>query len=140
MSNCKICKVPMLVVSKKEKLCTGCEEGQLYKIAEYIGEGLLWHRVPVQQYKEKWGGIRVYCDLGWRHVEDIIHPGGMRSVRLVGQWQLPTWLYLLSIRYHKWVYFRVYARATRLWPHKIEAIVNHADYPELLEDLIYGSP
>lgn len=109
--------------------------------AEYIGLTLRkWWRVPVRDYKEKFGSVRVYCRLGWYQFHDITHPGYVYS-------RYPDWLWYLDCYYgnricsilnwvvipiHSLVYGWMYHRAVRRWPHLRREILSCADYRELL--------
>ncbi len=101
-------------------------------------------RIGVRDWKEKWGTVRVYCDLGWHSLLSITHPGWMHYGRY------PKWLMHLDIfwlpkligplnrivvPWHKLVYRQVYKRALKRWPHLAEEILVAADWPELLEGL-----
>jgi hypothetical protein len=109
--------------------------------AEYIGTNLRkWGRIDVRQYKEKWGTVRVYCNLGWHQIHCITHPGHCFN-------RYPQWLWQLDCRYgryvaqllnkvvvpyHVWLYRRVYRLAVNKWPHLEKEITCQADYQELL--------
>lgn len=111
--------------------------------ASYIGDGLrFWGRVSVQQYKEKYGTVRVYCSLGLHDWHQLTHPGYAYN-----QW--PRWLWPLNFKgewlkrllnrgvypFHCWLYRRYYKEAVRRWPHLREEILSVADYDELLGGL-----
>ncbi len=112
--------------------------------ARFIGTNLVrWGRINVRDYKEKYGTVRVYCDLGWYQFHSITHPSYCYS-------QYPKWLWSLDCRYgwrlirplnwiavpyHKWLYRRVYRLAVRRWPHLTAEILACADYHELLVGL-----
>lgn len=109
--------------------------------ARYIGLGLRkYFRVPVQDYKEKYGTVRVYCHFGWHQFHDITHPGYAFS-------RYPKWLWKLDCRFgrfliaplnvlvrplHVWAYKSYYSAAIRKWPHLRLEILSGADYSELL--------
>lgn len=109
--------------------------------AEYIAMRLRrWGRVSVTDYKEKFGTVRVYCNLGWTQFHSVFKPGYVYS-----QW--PRWLWSLDCRYgyrilqplnrivvpfHAWLYTDTYKRAIRKWPHLRLEILNGADYSHLL--------
>ena len=113
--------------------------------AEYIGTRLIkWGRVDVRQWKEKFGGVRVYCSLGFVDWQQITHPGYAFI-----QW--PAWLYwdiferldwlrrllnLAVLPYHQWLYLRIYSRAVEKWPHLRAEILESSDYEELLQPLL----
>lgn len=116
----------------------------LDEAATYIGEGLRKWRVDVRQYKEKWGELRCYCDLGIRMWHQIFWPGYVAN-------QYPWhWLWVLDIRlwwiwpplnrcfiapFHAYLYRRYHRRAIEKWPHIREEILGWPDYPELLKGL-----
>ena len=113
--------------------------------AEYIGTRLIkWGRVNVRQWKEKFGGVRVYCSLGFVDWQQITHPG-----HAFIRW--PSWLYwglfehlhwlqwlvnLLVLPYHRWLYARIYRLAVEKWPHLREEILEPADHEEFLQPLL----
>lgn len=110
----------------------------------FIGEGLCRWRIDVMQYKEKFGGARVYCTLGLLSFEQLIRPGWAMS-----QW--PYWARWLEytrparllrhcinwavMPFHRWIYRWYYQEAVRRWPHLRDEIVEPADWPELLKGL-----
>lgn len=114
--------------------------------AQFIGEYLLkWGRVPVRDYKEKYGTVRVYCSLGWHHLHDIFYSGHAYS-------RFPRWLWLFDLRYgpkvlkysglshlsfvfHKALYRRAYKLAIKKYPEIRENILVTADWKEFLEGL-----
>lgn len=112
--------------------------------AKYIADFLTkFGRVSVFDYKEKFGEVRVYCNLGWTSLHSIIYPGYAYS-------QFPQWLWVLDlkfftyvlkipnrivIRYHSALYRLAYKYAVKKWPHLHDEILNAADFPELLEGL-----
>ena len=113
---------------------------------EFIGEGLKkWGRVNVHQYKEKFGGVRVYCTFGLQSLEQLIRPGWCYA-----RW--PVWLRVLTelgwvarkglhvaniavVPYHTWLYRRFYRLAVKKWPHLHDEIIEPADWHEFLEGL-----
>lgn len=111
--------------------------------AQYIGLGLrIWGRVPVRDYKEKYGTIRVYCSFGWWSIHDITHPGWAyiqyksKLLRYLNyaEWfnrifRLVNWV---VVPYHTWLYTYLYGQALRKWPHLRLEILTGADFPELL--------
>jgi hypothetical protein len=112
--------------------------------ARYIGLNLRrWGRVPVRDYKEKWGTARVYCSFGWYSIHDITHPGyawirykrnGLMWHLNYARWISPAFTILnMVIRpYQQWLYTYFYGRALRKWPHLRLEILSGADYSELL--------
>jgi hypothetical protein len=118
--------------------------------ADYIGLTLRKWRVPVRGWKEKYGTVRVECDLGWASLHDITHPGHCymryRSKLLIALsnamsrawWWRPV--FHLSRTIHKRVYRRVYRNAVRRWPHLAREILDMADHQELLHGLANYEP
>jgi hypothetical protein len=110
----------------------------------FIGSWLRkWGRLPVMDWKEKWGTVRVYTGFGWYQVHCITHPGHHYS-------RYPQWLWELDCRYGhhlmppiNWLVIPIqerlyrwrYRQALRRWPHLREEILNGADWPELLKGL-----
>jgi hypothetical protein len=108
-----------------------------------IVKELKFVRIPVRDFKEKWGTARIYCQLGWYSVHDIIYPGYAYS-------KFPQWLWDFDIYHgteivpflcnwlvlpiHKYCYRRAYKRAIKKYPHLREEILCCADY----NDLLYG--
>lgn len=103
-----------------------------------------YFRVPVRDYKEKYGTVRVYCGLGWTSIHDIFYPGYQftQFKRNSLMWKL-TYSHLVNhhiLRYinrivipiHKYVYRTVYRLAVRRWPHLAAEILLGSDYHELL--------
>ncbi len=113
--------------------------------ASYIGEFLKrWGRVNVTQYKEKWGTVRVYCDLGWYCLLNITHPGYVHY-RPYPEWLKRLDIFCLSrairklnflvVPFHAWLYRLAYKKAIAKWPHLKAEIIDGADYHELLKGL-----
>lgn len=117
--------------------------------AEFIGRGLLFWRVDVRQWKEKFGTVRVYCSLGIQWWPQWTHPG-----HTYNRW--PRWLDFITyggynkwnpfnvalrllnvavVPFHKWLYHRYYREAVRRWPHLATEICCGADFRELVADL-----
>lgn len=110
--------------------------------AQFIRDYLVrWGRVNVRDYKEKFGTVRVYCDLGWYSFLGVTHPGYCHY----GPY--PKWLAWLDIYYgsllgrctnwavvpyHKWLYRRAYRAAIRRWPHLAREILAGCDWSDLL--------
>ena len=121
------------------------KEYQAACAAEEIGLFLRkWH-VPVRDYKEKYGTVRVYCNLGWYNLHDVFYPGYAYS-------QFPKWLWgfdvyhghkvlkytglnWLSVRYHMFLYRYAYKKAIVKYPEIRDNILNSADWNELLKGL-----
>lgn len=114
--------------------------------AEFIGQGLRrWGRINVNQWKEKYGTVRVYCSLGVSWWPQLTHPGYVylqwpRRLDFIsyprGWWNPFRWgLWLLNkiaVPYHVWLYRRYYQEARRRWPHLAQEIYRGCDYHELL--------
>lgn len=115
--------------------------------AEYIGTTLVrWGRVPVRDYKEKWGTVRVYTGFGWESLYTITHPRYVyyRGPRWLwvhvhcSSWSRWIFRYLINpivIPYHMWLYRQVYQEAVQRWPRIACEILHAADYHELLVGL-----
>lgn len=102
-------------------------------------------RVPVREYKEKYGTVRVYCNLGWYNLHCIFYPG-------YAYCQFPKWLWhldvyygnkllrytgiqWLSVKYHIFLYRLAYKRAVAKYPEIRQQILGSADWSELLKGL-----
>jgi len=111
--------------------------------AEYIGTSLTKYGRMRADYKEKWGTVRVYVDLGWSQIHSITHPRYHYG-------QYPKWLWnldcnyghyitrvlnLVAVPYHTFLYRMFYTRAVRKWPHLAKEIVYGADHWEILSKL-----
>lgn len=120
-------------------------------IAQWIGWGLEaqstgWRVTPhqmstiaVQQSKEKWGEVRVYCSLAasnrvtaaWRrHLADWRKESGKEG-DLSPRPKRADFEQECLRRDREW-YRQVYSSAVRSWPHYREAILTSADYRQLL--------
>jgi len=112
----------------------------------YIGLTLLRWRVPVRDYKEKFGTVRVYTGLGWSFLHDMTHPGhAYRRYKWDWVWRLSckscgAWWWSpiarVSFAIHRRIYRRVYGNAVRMWPHLCTEILCMADWRELLKGLV----
>ena len=111
--------------------------------AEYIGRFCArWGRIPVRDYKEKWGTVRVYCDFGVSGLYWLVRP---RYIYYRWPWWLKWtsfgggWFWgpvsRLVTPWQLWVYRRAYKNAVRRWPHLRQEILACPDFPELLEGL-----
>lgn len=116
----------------------------LDEVASFIGQGLLKWKVPVSQYKEKWGTVRVYLSFGWHSIHDITHSGYAYT-----QYKRDSFLFnlnynnnfnqifrlvnLIVVPFHIMLYKYYYKKAARKWPHLKDEIINFSDYPELLK-------
>jgi hypothetical protein len=112
----------------------------LYSAIDEIYADLKKWRVPVRDWKEKYGTCRIYCSLGWNSLHEIVYPGHI-------YYRFPRWLVHMDIYYlsrivrffnfivlpiHEWVYERAYRKATLKYPHLIREICCCADFVELL--------
>lgn len=109
--------------------------------AWFIADNLRkWGRVPVRDWKEKYGTVRVYCNFGWTQLHDITHPGYVYARYPQWLWSLDIWYFskiisllnLVVIPYQQWLYTYLYGRAIRKWPHLRLEILAGADWSELL--------
>ncbi len=113
----------------------------------YIAYGLKRWRVPVRDYKEKFGTARIYCSLGWGSFYDIFYPGCVWykkfwPVRLDHFLSYDTpilrWINKIVCPFHIWLYARYYRKAVEKWPHLREEILSMADHGELFEGRVPG--
>lgn len=108
--------------------------------AKYIYMYLKRWRVPVRDFKEKYGTVRVYCSLHWERgwlLMHLLRPGHMfwrfpRWLRTVDYWFPTHWLNAILVPFYKFLYTRAYGNALRKWPHLRSEILQGADYSELL--------
>lgn len=111
--------------------------------AEYIYMYLKRWKVPVRDYKEKYGTVRVYTGLQWERGWLFMHllkPNHVyyrfpRWVRTVDYWIPCHWLNPLIRPFYCWLYRRAYRNAIRKWPHLKKEILSGCDYWELLKGL-----
>lgn len=116
--------------------------------ARYIGNTLAtFGRVPVFDYKEKYGTVRVYCSFGWAGLYTIWRP---KYHWLPKWWPYKLDLWLASSKPWMWMndhvviplqqklYAYVYKRAVQKWPHLYKEIVSQADWGELFEGVVPG--
>jgi hypothetical protein len=110
--------------------------------AHYIYHYLKRWGVPVRDYKEKYGTVRVYTGFGFERgwlMNTIFYPGHMyyrfpQWVRRI-DYMIPIhWLNPIAVPFHMWLYKRAYRNAIRKWPHLREEILHGADYSELLKE------
>jgi hypothetical protein len=114
--------------------------------AEFIGSNLRkWGRVNVWQWKEKYGTVRVHCELGLTSLYQLHHPGWAyihwppwaerlhysRAASYICQKCYPVFLTI-----HKWLYRYLYSGALKKWPHLKNEIMVAADHPKYLKGLI----
>lgn len=111
--------------------------------AHYIYHYLKRWRVPVRDYKEKWGEPRVYTGFGFERgwlFNTIFYPGhnyfyrGPKWLRRIDYMIPIDWLNPLVVPFHVWLYKKAYRNAIRKWPHLREEILHGADYDELLTE------
>lgn len=117
--------------------------------AEFLG---LWFRdtarMPVMQWKEKFGGVRVYTGLGWSQLHDVFYPG-YHYIRwnkffswidntffaTFGPIGLIGLINIIVLPVHKKLYRWRYQKAVDKWPHlKLEILID-ADHQELLDGI-----
>lgn len=115
--------------------------------AYYIAHWLkTWVRMPIQQYKEKFGTVRVYGSFGWHGIYSIYRPGycwypkwwPMRLDFWIADTLVFGFVNKVGIAIQKKAYAWRYKKAVEKWPHLREEIVSSADYGELFEGVIYG--
>lgn len=117
----------------------------LEDVAEFIAINLIkYYRIPVVQWKEKFGTVRVYCSFGWSTLYSIWRPQY--------QWVSKRWPYRLDlfISYNlgfidflnQWIipwqkigYRRIYKEAIKRYPHLKSEILEGADWIEELRGL-----
>ena len=98
-------------------------------------------RIGVRDYKEKWGTVRIYCQIGWNMLHDIMYPGHV--FRRCPKWLWKFDIFVLSklirklnwivVPIHKKAYRNAYKKACEKYPHLIDEICSEADYMELLD-------
>ena len=105
-----------------------------------------WVRMPIRDYKEKYGTVRIYCSFGWYGIYSIWRPSycwypKWWPIRL-DCWANNTFLFQLLNRLVTWVHKKAYVwrykQAVKKWPHLYKEIVSMADYGELFEGHIEG--
>jgi len=111
----------------------------------YIATNLKrWGRVPVRDWKEKYGTVRIYLSLGWESLFTITHPGYVYSRYPKWLWSFccskySRWIFRqlnrVVVPYHIFLYRFFYRRAVKKWPHLTDEILCAADFHELLKDL-----
>lgn len=111
--------------------------------AEYIASRLKRWRVPVRDWKEKYGTVRIYTDFGWNSIHDLTHPGHVwtRYKRDGLLWKLNystgfnkifRLLNFVVVPFHQFLYTYYYGKAIKKWPHLRSEILHGADFNELL--------
>lgn len=106
-----------------------------------------WARLPVADYKEKFGTVRISCGFGWSQIYSIWRP----HYHWVPTWwphrfdlwlsyhtPLLTWINKIIIPIHKAAYVWRYKKAVQKWPHLYKEIVSQADWGELFDGEIPG--
>lgn len=115
--------------------------------AYFIGHGLkTWARLPVRDYKEKYGTVRVYCGFGFYGIYGIWRPSYVWYPKWwpirADMWLANTWLFTLinrvvvPLQQRAYVWF--YWKAVEKWPHLRHEILSMADYGQLFEGNIPG--
>lgn len=108
-----------------------------------------WVRMPIQDYKEKFGTVRVYCGFGWYGIYSIWRPSHCWYPKWwpmkLDFWLANTWLWKqLNLRVvipiQKRAYVWRYRKAVERWPHLYREIVSQADYGEFFEGVRFASP
>lgn len=116
--------------------------------ARFIAHNLRkWFRVPVRDYKEKFGTVRIYTGLGWTQFYEIFYPGycwikpwwpNKLDHWLSYQTPILDWINKVVVPIHEWAYVWYYTRAVRKWPHLYNEIVSMADFGELFDGKVPG--
>lgn len=115
--------------------------------AAYIGHWLIhWARMPVSNYKEKFGTVRVYCHFGWHGVYAIWRPHYAWYPKwwpmTLDFWLADTWAFRLLnkavVVLQQKAYVWRYKKAVEKWPHLREEILSAADWGELFDGKIKG--
>ncbi len=115
----------------------------IYFIADWLST---WVRMPIRDYKEKYGTARIYCGFGWHGIYQIWRPRHCWYPRwwpmTFDFWLANTsvWRRLnkLVILLHQKAYAWRYKKAVQKWPHLYKEIVSMADYEELFEGAVPG--
>ena len=109
------------------------------EIATYLTR---YGRISVQDFKEKFGTVRVYCDFGYFSIRTILNPGSPywkqnRVLDALDKVLMPVISRLnpIIVKYHEAVYRRAYKKAIMKYPHLIGEIMSGPDYYSLLEGL-----
>lgn len=116
--------------------------------AYYIAHWLrVWARIPVQDYKEKYGTVRVYCGFGIAGIYGLWRPSYVwypkwwpikLDMWLTYHTPIFNWINKLVVPLQQRAYVWRYGQAVRKWPHLYKEIVSQADYGELFEGHIPG--
>ena len=117
--------------------------------AEFLG---LWFRetarMNVMQWKEKFGGVRVYCTLGYTQIHELFYPGHAyirwnkffswidnTFFSAYGKLGLIRVINKIALPIHEKLYRWRYQKAVDKWPHlKLEILID-ADHQELIEGI-----
>ncbi len=102
--------------------------------------------MPISDYKEKFGTVRVYCSFGWYGIYPIWRPSHhwypnwwpMRLDFWLAKTRLFGLLNKAVIKIQMKAYVWRYKKAVEKWPHLYNEIVSMADYGELFEGKIPG--
>ena len=110
-----------------------------HEIAEYLTK---YGRISVQDAKEKFGTVRVYCDFGYFSVRTILTPrsgywSSNPTLDAIDRVVMPliSRMNPMIVKYHEFIYRRAYKKAILKYPHLIGEIMSGADYYSLLEGL-----
>jgi len=115
--------------------------------AAYIGYWLRkYARMNVNDVKEKYGTVRIYCSFGWYGLHSVFRPGYVWYPKWwpmrLDFWLANTWVFGklndLVVKLQQKAYVWRYKKAVEKWPHLYKEIVSMADYGELFEGHISG--
>lgn len=111
---------------------------QVGQAADEIGEFCRrWGRIQVNQSKEKYGSVRVYCHFGLYNLNCVFYPGYhyIQEPRRLMNIRIPAWISTVFFPYQKFIYRLAYKRALKKYPMIHNEILCCADYDEFLEGL-----
>lgn len=119
----------------------------LHNAIDFFGTSMRFWRVPMRDYKEKFGQLRCYWSPGWTSCHDVTHPGHayirykkgslayhLQYSKLVNR-IFQVALYPLSRTFHIWAFRRCIRKTIAKWPHLRGELTLAVDFSELLEDL-----
>lgn len=121
--------------------------GGINDAASFIARGLRRFRVPVRDWKEKFGTVRIYTGLGWTQFYEAFYPGycwikpwwpNKLDHWLSYDTPVLNWVNKVVVPIHIWAYVWYYTRAVRKWPHLYNEIVAGADHGKLFEGKLPG--
>lgn len=111
---------------------------ELGEAAEYIGLFCRkWGRIQVHQYKEKYGTVRVYCNLVCESLHDLIFPGYYQVRSPYRLWVFPLLrpFRFIILKWQIFIYRLSYSRAVKKWPEIKDEIICCADFKEFLSNI-----